>query len=330
MADPALALRDRLVAEGAALLYVVAIAVTAHTSGWHYLMFPALAALSADVLTRPWGRWASQPGRLIVTPTLGAGVGTLVTRRIPYGVAGVLLVVALCLLLLAVLRSNIAPAIAAGLLPFALGIKSWLFPLSIMVGLVALALVLLPWQRRYRRTYPATSREAAGDIDDVLEARPTGNSWVLPFFLFLTVMASAATASGLRLILFPPLVVIAYEMFAHPASCPWARKPVALPLACFLTATTGWVAVSIFGSGGIAAGCSMAVGIVVLRLVQLHMPPALAVGLLPLVITSPTIEYPVSVTIGTVALTLAFLLYRRWVIGTGRAGRERLTNMRSA
>jgi hypothetical protein len=317
--------------EAMAVLYVVAIAATAHASGWHYLMFPALAALSADVLTRPWGRWASQPGRLIVTPTVGAGVGTLITRQIPYGIASVLLVVTLCLLLLAVLKSNIAPAIAAGLLPLALGIRSWLFPLAIMVGLVALALILLPWQRHYRRTYRAAppETEPVGDIDDLLETRPTGNRWVFPFYLFLTIMALCATASGLRLILFPPLVVIAYEMFAHPASCPWARKPLTLPLACFLASTAGWVAVSVFGKGGIAAGCSMAVGIVALRLLQLHMPPALAVGLLPLVINSPNIEYPVSVTIGTVALTLAFLLYRRWVIGAGRAGAS-VTNMRSA
>jgi hypothetical protein len=320
--------------EGTALLYVVAIAVTAQTSGWHYLMFPALAALSADVLTRPWGRWASQPGRLVVTPTLGAGIGTLVTRQIPYGflmgIVSVLLVVTLCLLLLAVLKSNIAPAIAAGLLPLALGIRSWLFPLSVMVGLVVLVLMLLPWQQYYRRMYGAVPLETAGDIDDLLETRPTGNRWVFPFFLFLTIMAICSTTSGLRLVLFPPLVVIAYEMFAHPASCPWARKPLTLPLACFLTATTGWIAVSLFGKGGIAAGCSMAVGIVALRLLQLHMPPALAVGLLPLVINSPSIEYPVSVTIGAVALTLAFLFYRRWVVGTGRAGASVSPNMRSA
>ena len=49
------------------------------------------------------------------------------------------------------------------------------------------------------------------------------------------------------------------------------------------------------------------------------MPPALAVGLLPLIIHSPGINYPVSVSIGTVALTLAFLLYRRWILGQGPA-----------
>jgi hypothetical protein len=75
--------------------------------------------------------------------------------------------------------------------------------------------------------------------------------------------------------------------------------------------------VTLLRSEGIAAGCSMVFGIVVLRLLKIHMPPALAVGLLPLIIDEPSIRYPVSVAIGTGALTLAFLIYRRWIIGKG-------------
>ncbi|MFZ1177375.1 MAG: hypothetical protein WAO15_14125, partial [Mycobacterium sp.] len=66
-----------------------------------------------------------------------------------------------------------------------------------------------------------------------------------------------------------------------------------------------------------------------LRLLQLHMPPALAVGLLPLVINSSSIKYPISVAIGTGALTLAFQFYQRWVNGQGRAGQSVPNNMRS-
>jgi hypothetical protein len=320
MSDRALVRRDRYLMAGVALLYIVAIAVAAQCSGWYYLLFPELAALSHDVLTRPWGKWASQPGRLILTPTLGAAIGTVITRAFPYQVLTILLVVTLCLLLLALLKSNIAPAISAGTLPLVLGIKTWLYPASIALGLVALVIILLLWRRRYRRMYQGTLEVSTTDLDDLLETPPSGNKWILPFFLFLTVMASCAAASGLRFILFPPLVVIAYEMFAHPSSCPWARKPLALPVACFLTSTGGWLAVSLFGSGAIAAGCSMAFGIIVLRLLQVHMPPALAVGLLPLIIDTPGINYAVSVSIGTGALTLAFLLYRRWIVGQGRAG----------
>ena len=225
----------------------------------------------------------------------------------------------MCLLLIALLKSNIAPAISAGTLPLVLGIKSWLYPVSIVIGLVALVSIFLLWRRRYRRKYQGTVEISTTD-NDLLETRPTGIAWILPFYLFVTVMAFCATGSGLRFILFPPLIVIAYEMFAHPTSCPWAGKPLALPTACFLTSTAGWLAVSLFGSGGIAAACGMVSGIIVLRVLRIHMPPALAVGLLPLIINCPSVKYPISVTIGTGALTLAFLFYRWWVIGEGRAG----------
>jgi hypothetical protein len=313
---------DRLRMDAVALLYVIANAAAAQSGGGVYLLFPGVAALSHDTLTRPWGKWASQPGRLVVTPVLGAAIGTLVTREFPYNVLTILLVVIACLLLLILLRSNIAPAIAAGALPLVLGIKSWLYPASIALGLLVLVTILAPWKKHYRRKYQDTSAVSTGDLDDHLEALPGRSKWIAPFFLFLTVMASCAAFSGFRLVLIPPLIVIGYEMFAHPASCPWAGKPLALPVACFLTSTGGWLAVSQFGNGAIAAGCAMVVGIVVLRALKLHMPPALAIGLLPLVIDSPDIDYPISVSIGAVALTAAFLLYRRWIIGRCCAGED--------
>jgi len=237
-------------------------------------------------------------------------------------VPAILALVCLCLLLLTLLRSNIAPAIAAGVLPLFLGIKSWLYPASIALSLVILVLILLPWQRHCRRKYQLAYADSPASIDDVLETAPTGTSWLLPYFAFLTALALCATASGLRLILFPPLIVIAYEMFAHPTTCPWAGKPLALPAACILSSTAGWAAVSLFGSGAIAAACGMVFGVIVLRLLRLHLPPALAVGLLPLVIGSPGIRYPISVAIGTAALVLAFQIYRRWLMGHGRAGQN--------
>ena len=142
-------------------------------------------------------------------------------------------------------------------------------------------------------------------------------------------MALCATTSGLRLVLFPPLIVIAYEMFAHPTTCPWVGKPLALPAACVLTSTAGWVAISLFGSGGVAAACGMVCGVVALRLLKLHLPPALAIGLLPLVIKSPSIQYPISVAIGAGALALAFRMYQRWAVGHGGTGQNVPNKLRS-
>lgn len=43
MANRGLVLRDRLLMEAVALLYIVAIALAAQFSGWYYLLFPSLA-----------------------------------------------------------------------------------------------------------------------------------------------------------------------------------------------------------------------------------------------------------------------------------------------
>lgn len=322
MSDRALVSRARLLMECLAVMYMVANAAAAQYGGGYYLLFPGLAALSHEVLTRPWGKWACQPGRLVLTPTLGAAVGTLITREFPYDVLTILFVVAACLLLLALLRSHIAPTIAAGALPLTLGTKSWLYPVSIALALIALAGILLLRQKCYFRKHQGALEVSSKDLDDTPEAPPGGHKWMLAFFLFITAMAACGAAMDVRLILFPPLIVMAYDMFAHPTSCPWAQKPLALPVACLLTATGGWLAVSQFGRSGIAAGCGMIIGIVVLRLLELHMAPALGVALLPLVIDAPDITYPVSVGIGTVALTLAFLLYRRWITGQGRVDKS--------
>jgi hypothetical protein len=102
-------------------------------------------------------------------------------------------------------------------------------------------------------------------------------------------------------------------MFGHTAICPWAKRPLLLPVACFLTAAGGLLFRRLLGDGPVGAACAMGWGILVLRLMDLHVPPALALALLPFVMTSPTGAYPLSVGIGTVLMTLWFLMYQRFV-----------------
>jgi hypothetical protein len=52
--------------------------------------------------------------------------------------------------------------------------------------------------------------------------------------------------------------------------------------------------------------------IVVLRGFEVHMPPALAVGLLPFVMREPDYRFPLSVLAGTVVLTLYYVGCRGW------------------
>lgn len=300
----------RWTGELAALLYIALIATIANVTGAFYVMFPELGALSHDVFTRPRGTWARAPLLLAITPVLTGAAGTIFTRTMPYGFASVLLTVGAAVLIIEVLDSPVAPAISAGLLPLVVGIRSWWYAPGIMLGTFLLAALSIIW-KRYAAPLDTTVTETISDaVRDVIETPSPRYSWLLALIAFVALGVMLVKLTGLRFILFPPLVVIGFEMLGHPEICPWAKRPLWLPLACFFTAAGGFVFWHLFGVGPLTAACGMAWGIMILRVFDLHVPPALAVALLPLVMDHPTIMYPISVGIGTLAMTLWFLLYR--------------------
>ena len=309
----------RLGGEMIALVYIAIIAEIALATGAFFVLFPELGALSHDVMVRPRGTWANAPLLLAITPALTGVVGIVFTRNLPYGYLSVLLTVAGAIAVVLALRSPVAPAISAGLLPLVLGVKSWWYPPAILLGTVLLATLSVPW-KKYCFTHtlaaPAESDEVRNDlVDDLIELPPSGYGWLVALMAFVAVAVFFVKLTGLRFLLFPPLVVIGFEMLGHTAICPWANKPLRLPVACFLTALGGLVAWHFLGVTPLTAACSMAWGIAVLRVCDLHVPPALAVALLPLVMDKPTLAYPFAVGIGTTLLALWFLAYQRLTRG---------------
>lgn len=316
-ADPAVPLTETLPSwlyryggELLALVYIGIVAAAATLTGAYYVMFPELGALSHEILARPRGRWASAPLMLIITPALTGLIGVIFTRLMPYGCLSVLLTVAGAVAVIEFLGSPIAPAISAGLLPLVVGITSWWYPPGIVFGTVLLALISIVQKRRLPPGEPVTDNT----IDVIIASPPAARHWIPALFAFVLVAFTAVKLTGLRFILFPPLVVIAFEMLGHPVECPWTRRPWLLPIACFLTAAGGLICFKLMGFGPAAAACSMTWGILVLHFVKIHVPPALAVGLLPMVMHAPGPAYPFSVLIGTTAITLWFLAYRRWAL----------------
>ncbi|MGA2409063.1 MAG: HPP family protein [Candidatus Binataceae bacterium] len=308
----------RLGGELIALAYIAVVAIFAVISGAAFVLFPELGALSHDVFTRPAGKWASAPLLLIVTPVLTGAIGICFTRLLPYGYLSVLLTVGGAVGSIILLKSPVAPAISAGLLPLVIGVKSWWYPPSILISTAVLAVLSVLWQRF---VLPRTARsEPPGEaLSAKAPATPRGYFWLPALFVFILFAVTMVKLTGLRFILFPPLVVIGFEMLRDTTHCPWAHRPLSLPIACFLAAASGLLCFKLMGEGPLTAACAMLCGILVLRVLDLHMPPVLAVALLPLVMNSPGIGYPVAVGIGTLLMALWFMLLQRLKVEFGQA-----------
>ena len=300
------------------LCFMGAIAGAASAAGMALLLFPELAALSYDVFLRPRGTWARAPWMLALSPAATAVFGVLVTRYLPYSAASIAICIVGAMIILKFMRSPIAPAISTCFLALSLGEKSWLYPLAILLGTGALAVLSSAYLRYFENgDADADAAPSAADrVDDEMESLPDQFVWVPFFVAFLGATYLLSMATGMRMVFFPPLVVIAFEMFAHADVCPWAQRPVLLPVVCTLAAAAGVAALVTFGPGVISTVLAMLFGVVMLRATRLHAIPALAIGLLPQVMTHADWHFPLAVAIGSTLLTASFLLFKKsWVTG---------------
>ena len=303
-----------LIGEATALVYIGGVAKIAVLTGISCFLIPELAALSYDVFTRPTGTWARAPFLLVATPLLTAIIGLLIEQYLGYGVGSILLSISLTLLIIKLLNSPIAPAIPAGLLPIVLEEKSWWYPAAILFGTLMLVLGLYIYKKTFSELITSQKNDLTNQIDDIVEQPPKQYTW-LPFFIvFLLADVYLAKLTGLRFIMFPPLIVIAFEMFAHSDVCPWAAKPVFLVIACVLVATVGVSVMMTLGNHPFSVMIVMVVTMFIIRWFRLHAPPAAAVGLLPFVIDQPDFRFPLAVCIGTTLLVGTFHIYRSFYI----------------
>ena len=305
--------------ESSAVLYIGLVALIARVCGHAYVLFPELAALGHDVIKRPAGAWAKAPVLLVATPLLTAVFGTFVARHLPYGMSAVLLDVGVSVIIIAVLNSPIAPAISAGLLPLILGVRSWWYPPSLLIGTGLLA-AIATLRSRFVASRDVAEIAQRDRAEDEVERPPSQFGWLPFFFAFVLLAYMLSELTGLRLVLFPPLVVIGFEAFAHVEVCPWAARPVALVTACALSATAGVLCVALLGAGPLGAMCTVLAGVIVLRVFDLHVPPALAVGLLPFVMSHPSDQFVLAVVLGT---TLESAVFFAWRCAARRAARAR-------
>lgn len=286
-------LRVRAVAWLVTALFLAGITALAQLSGLKLLLFPELGALASVVISDPTSRWARSPWLLVLTPTLTAVAGIVVSSHLPYGPVAVILAVVAGLLVVRLLRSPVVPALSAGYLPVALGIRSWTYPLAIMLAIAALVLLM-----RLRAGRSATADAALVVQAEPLFRWPPARRWLPPLAGFLAGALVLVRLLGSHLVLYPPLLVIAWETLAQGDHCPWRRRPGALLVATTAAGLIGLVLVRTLGPAPLAAFLAVLLTALLLDRLRLPCPPAFAVALLPLVLPQPPLAYPLFVLVG--------------------------------
>lgn len=252
------------------------------------------------VIGNPGHPWARSPRLLLLTPPLCGALGIALARQLPYGPLSVALVVAASLLLIWMLRSPVIPALSAGLLPLALGLHSWIYPLALLPGCFGLAL-LAQWRWRGSWPQPATVRQSPlpAIALPASPALPPLRLWLGPLALFLAGALLLVRLLGSPLVLYPPLLVLAWETLAGADHCPWRGRLTAVLAATAIAAVTGLLLVRWLGPVPLATVLAVLLVAVLLDRLRLTCPPAFAVALLPLVIHTPTDSFPFHVLAGT-------------------------------
>lgn len=297
-----------LIGEFLTLLFITGVSHAAAITGISYILFPELAAITYGVLTRLQGTWAKTHFLLVVTPTLTAIIGVLIAKTLPYSVFSVILSISSALMIIRLLKSPIAPALAAGYLPVILGEGSWWYPLSVFVTIILLVLILKTLLRTFPHYLPPLEQSNFSELHNANQNWPG----TIAFILFVVTVLVISYFSELRFILFPPLVVISFEMLTKPTHCPWVGRPIALFVICILIAGVGLLTRTYVDSSTWGVLITMTTGILACRIYNLYLPPAMAIGLLPFVTEHPDMRLMFSIVIGLILLTVFHNVYDRY------------------
>jgi hypothetical protein len=105
-------------------------------------------------------------------------------------------------------------------------------------------------------------------------------------------------------------VVIAFETLAHANARQRPMRHVALLFVCTITASVGLAAFLALGAGPLSVVIALLIGVVMLRALKLHFPPALTIGLLPQIMQHPDWRFVLAVALGVGMLSGAVWLTR--------------------
>lgn len=274
------------------VLAMVAVATVLRDSE---LILPEIGALTAGTWLYRKPTWIKQPTKLFTVPSGTAMIGFLINRLALAYALKVLIGLALMLIFMRVMRSNLAPAFATGLLPIIINATHW----SFMVDIVFWTLGLMV----------GVYLQRTGSVKVTLTA--INYRQMLSFCTLILIWVVAVSLAGQpQMAAIPPVVVVLFEMIQKPDYS--ARL-----------ALRQWVALTGAASSGVLlhlAGASWLVTVVIafpvvtglLALLKLKLPAAYAFPLLALVLPASMVNtLPLAAGLSAALFFTTLVLYRK-------------------
>lgn len=271
--------------------YGIILLMTAAAFGFQQkeIILPELAALSIGCFLYKKNTWTDKPMHLFLLPSATAFIGFFINKSELNMAAKIVLVLIAMFMLLHLIKSSLAPAIATGLLPIVTNCDSYIFLISIVffTGLLSLLTALF---------FKPESEKG------VLQEEPKPVLSILIFLAILIVWVIICSAADImQLAAVPPIIVLGYESINKKMySFTMLYKQVtALVLAAFIGAQTiyyldNFLLVTVMNLIGVT---------IILHFLKMKMPPVYGMVMLPMILPgSSHVYFAVNVAVTSLAL----------------------------
>ena len=301
----------------AVVLLVIAMYTASGGVSQKEIIFPELAALAVGAWVLGNQRWLSRPLLICISPTLAAVTGTIIVHFLSqYQVVAILLAFVLVSIELWIMRSQVTPSISAAILPIFLQIDSLYYPIAVgvLTAIIALPrLSLLSYQKRLgasqKEPFAAKVESAATQAEQGTSAYGGGRlgedkkclKW-LGIFAGVSLITLIAFITNWKFIVAPPLIVTFVEIIQHRAGVSGQRFKLVLLLGC--ASIWGTLSMIVLHNMvhlplAVVAGSSVIGVLILFKALKLSFPPAMAIALLPTIISSEDLLlYSVQVVTG--------------------------------
>lgn len=288
MNESILGKKESLISYTAAFAFILMMILVAVLFKDHEIILPEVAALTVGIFTFREDKWIQRPLHIFLLPSITAILGFGINFLPLLFSFKLILVLIAMLATLRIFKSQLAPALATGLLPIVTNAHSFLFLFAIFAFVFLLYCFI-----KLLKIKPIEN--------SVPIIYTSHNLWLVGICLIW--FAIAYFLGYVYYSAIPPVIVIAFESLNHPSLKLGVRvkRILALTGASFI----GCLTIQYLDNFILAGLIDLFLVAILLKVMDLRLPPAFAMVLLPMIMPEETILH---LTLATFLMSTYFMI----------------------